>query len=152
MNIRAKKKKGFTLIELLIVVAIITILASAAIVAINPGKHFTQTRNATRWNHMNSVANGVYAYVVDNQGTYPDCLYDVAGDPIVYNEGAGSPWGLIDLDDAVIGCNGLVPTYISTFPIGPQGADYVIGFSDADAGRIIIRSLADEAAAVMIVQ
>ena len=135
------KKTGFTLIELLIVVAIITILASAAIVAINPGKHFKQTRNATRWNHMNSAANGVYSYVVDNQGSYPDCLYDVAGDPIVYDDAIASPWDLVDIE----GCADLTPAYISDFPADPQAADYVIGFYDSDEGRIIIRSTAQEA-------
>ena len=139
------KKTGFTLIELLIVVAIITILASAAIVAINPGKHFKQTRNATRWSHMNSVANGVYSYVVDNQGSYPDCLYDIAGDPIVYGNDIGN---LVNITL----CTTLKPTYISDFPADPQAEDYVIGFYDSTAGRIIIRSTATEAEDVLVIQ
>ena len=110
------KRKGFTLIELLIVVAIITILASAAIVAINPGKHFKQTRNATRWSHMNSVANGVYSYIIDQGGSYPDCFYDVGGNPIVYNEAGGSPWLLVDITT----CIQLIPEYISELKRQPQ--------------------------------
>jgi len=144
------KKRGFTLIELLIVVAIITILASAAIVAINPGKHFRQTRNATRWSHMNSVANGVYSYVVDNQGNYPACLYDIAGDPIIYDDAIASPWDLVDITT----CADLTPAYISDFPADPQGVDYdyVVGFYDVSAGRIIIRSTATEAEDVLVIQ
>jgi len=138
------KKQGFTLIELLIVVGIITILASAAIVAINPGKHFKQTRNATRWSHMNSVANGVYSYVVELKGTYPPCLYDVDGVPIVYDDDPDvAPWGLIDIDD----CTELTPTYISDFPADPQGESYVIGFHTALENRIIIKATAAEAIA-----
>jgi len=135
------KKQGFTLIELLIVVGIITILASAAIVAINPGKHFKQTRNATRWSHMNSVANGVYSYVVELKGAYPPCLYDVAGDPIVYDEASELDWDLIDIED----CAELTPTYISDFPEDPQAESYVIGFHTVALNRIIIRATAQEA-------
>lgn len=151
------KRKGFTLIELLIVVAIITILASAAIVAINPGKHFKQTRNATRWSHMNSVANGVYSYIIDQGGSYPDCFYDVGGNPIVYNEAGGSPWLLVDITT----CIQLIPEYISEFPSDPQETGdvpetiyYAIGFHDDGLSRIIIRSTAQEAIdeSVLVIQ
>jgi prepilin-type N-terminal cleavage/methylation domain-containing protein len=67
------KQRGFTLIELLIVIGIIAILAAAVIIAINPGQQFKQARNATRWSHMNSVANAVYSYVIASGGSYPDC-------------------------------------------------------------------------------
>ncbi len=74
-----KKEKGFTLIELLIVIGIIAILAAAVIIAINPGQQFKQARNATRWSHMNSVANSVYSSVISSGGSYPACTDTVEG-------------------------------------------------------------------------
>jgi prepilin-type N-terminal cleavage/methylation domain-containing protein len=68
-----KNQKGFTLIELLIVIGIIAILAAAVIIAINPGQQFQQARNATRWSHMNSLANSTYSYVISEGGSYPNC-------------------------------------------------------------------------------
>jgi len=141
------KKRGFTLIEIIIVVAIIAILASAVIIAINPAKNLRQARNATRWTQMNAVANGVYSFVIDKKGLFPECLYVDAAtrtERYIYNATETSPlWGLRDLAD----CAELVPVYMGKFPAEPQGAAYRIGFmTDATTSdRIIIRSTADEA-------
>ena len=142
-----KREAGFTLIEIIIVVAIIAILASAVIIAINPAKNLRQARNATRWTQMNAVANGVYSYVIDKKGTFPPCLYvDGATATVryIYNATETSPlWGLRDLSQ----CTELVPVYMGKFPAEPQGATYMIGFmTDATTSdRIIIRSTAPEA-------
>ena len=69
--IMMKNKKGFTLIELLIVIAIITILAAAVVVGINPARHFRNARHATRWNQMNSIATAIYSYAVEHGGAFP---------------------------------------------------------------------------------
>jgi len=142
------KKRGFTLIEIIIVVAIIAILASAVIIAINPAKNLRQARNATRWTQMNAVANGVYSYVIDQKGLFPECLYlDGATRTVryIYDAATTSPnlWGLRDLAD----CAELEPVYMGKFPAEPQGAAYRIGFmTDATTSdRIIIRSTAEEA-------
>ncbi len=149
------KKRGFTLIEIIIVVAIIAILASAVIIAINPAKNLRQARNATRWTQMNAAANGVYTFVIDNQGLFPTCLYldgATRTERYVYNETTTSPlWNLIDLSL----CTELVPTYMGKIPIEPQGAKYMIGFMAATSSdRIIIRCTAPEALAenIMIIQ
>ncbi len=119
------RKKGFTLIELLIVIGIITILASAVIVAINPGRHFQQARNATRWSHMNSIVSAVYSYVVDAGGTFPSC---VGVTPVNVNT-----------------CAELVPDYVSSMPEDPQeGQSYMISL---EGTRILITSTAPEAVA-----
>jgi len=68
------------LIELLIVVGIITILASAVIIGINPGQHFEQARNTARMGHMSSIVNGVYTYVIANDGVEPACIDDTPRD------------------------------------------------------------------------
>ena len=63
--------RGFTLIELLIVIAIIAILAAALFVALNPAKRFQDARDAKRSQDSESIAAGLKAYQVDNNGSYP---------------------------------------------------------------------------------
>ncbi len=76
-----RNETGFTLIELLIVIGIIAILASAIVIIIQPGEQFLRAREATRWSHVNSIVNAVYAYVATNQ-EWPDCVEtSAAGDP-----------------------------------------------------------------------
>jgi prepilin-type N-terminal cleavage/methylation domain-containing protein len=126
-----KNKKGFTLIELLIVIAIITILAAAAIVGINPAQRFKAARNATRWNHMNSIATGVYSYAVENAGALPGCIPLITAVP---------PTTTIDTCTSY-----LVATYTTALPIPPlaPAEAYVIGRTAE--GGIKITSTAQEA-------
>jgi prepilin-type N-terminal cleavage/methylation domain-containing protein len=129
-------KKGFTLIELLIVIGIIAILAAAIIIAINPGEQFKQARNATRWSHMNSIANGVYSYVISHGGNYPDCILSYPTTTTVSN------------------CTILVTDgHIGGIPQDPStGENYVIRFDNSDQTRIRISSTAEEAEDVVVIQ
>lgn len=70
----AQQKRGFTLIELLIVIAIIAILATIVIVALNPVQRFADARNARRWTDVNSLLTAVHEYIVDNNGALPTGL------------------------------------------------------------------------------
>ena len=103
-----KDKKGFTLIELLVVVAIITILAAAIVVGINPAKHFRTARNATRWSHMNAIATTVYSYAVENAGAFPTCIPP---------EDPPTPADISACDAE------LVPDYIHALPADPQAGE-----------------------------
>ncbi len=129
-----KNTKGFTLIELLIVIGIIAILASGVIVAINPGRQFEQARNSTRWQHMNTIANAVYSYAVENNGNLPDC-----------DDGGGTP--LSDGDNTerdVSNCVDLTPDYMNEFPSDPSdGENYEI--KSEDGSTITLTSTASEA-------
>ncbi len=119
------KEKGFTLIELLIVIGIIAILAAAVIIAINPGRQFTQARNATRWSHVNSIINSIYAYAIDHGGNFPtNC------------PGASAA-------DVSTVCGALTPTYMQSLPEDPQDAyDYRI---QLEGTRVKVWSNATEA-------
>lgn len=122
-TIFSKNTAGFTLIELLIVIGILAILVTAVIIAIQPGRQFQQARNATRWSHMNAIANAVYGYVIDN-GDW------LAGCPPAYPT--------TTTVDVAGGCDDLTPTYLPEFPADPQGGSYRIQFLDANKSRIKI--------------
>lgn len=52
---RGKALRGFTLLELLIVIGILAVLASAAVLVLNPAELLRQSRDATRVADLNSL-------------------------------------------------------------------------------------------------
>ncbi len=61
------KNKGFTLIELLIVIGIIAILATAIIIAVNPGQRLQEARDATYKAHQQAIGTAVHMAVLDGE-------------------------------------------------------------------------------------
>ncbi len=115
-----KKQKGFTLIELLIVIGIIAILAAAVIIAINPGQQFKQARNATRWSHMNSVANAIYSYVISSGGSYPPCVETVNGVTPSPALGNLTAFQTVTASRDLIHCETNLEDHIGDLPQDPQ--------------------------------
>src|SRR5690348_3098108 len=64
-------QRGFTLLEVLLVVAVIAILAGIVIIAINPGKNLGDARNSQRQADVTTILNGLYQYLLDNNGNAP---------------------------------------------------------------------------------
>ena len=87
-------KKGFTLVEVLLVIAIIAILASIVILAINPPRNITSANNAQRWSNVNTVLNAIHQYAIDNRGQVPSTITTVSTE--ICKTGASCA-GLIDL-------------------------------------------------------
>lgn len=58
-------KKGFTLLELLIVIAILAILASTAVVVLNPAEILRKSRDASRLSDMASMRTAINYYIAN---------------------------------------------------------------------------------------
>jgi len=146
---------GFTLIELLIVIGIIAILAAAVIIAINPGQQFQQARNATRWSHMNSVANAVYSYAIQEGGAFPDCSDDTDDtdepDPLGDGTDFNDERDIVHCEPELVTTGG----HMSELPLDPitgdTGGDTGYEIS-SDGTRIKITSTADEADEIEVIQ
>lgn len=149
MNVLTKSKKellkGFTLIEILIVMAIIAMLASIVIIAINPVRQFATARNTQRWAAINSILNATHQNIIDNHGTFDFSGCDATSIPTsatVIKKTLG-----VDL------CGCLVPIYMSAFPYDPSTGSYTdcttydtayTIYQNATTGRITIAAPQNE--------
>ena len=88
-------------------------------------EHYRVNRNATRWQHMNSIAAAIYSYAMEHNGDFPDCLTETAVDVTT----------CIDI---------ISEKYMVAFPTPPQAPDetYMI---QKEGERIKITSTAQEA-------
>jgi prepilin-type N-terminal cleavage/methylation domain-containing protein len=72
-----KNQGGFTLIELLVVIGILAILLAITLIAINPNKHFQDTRNAKRSSDVSAILDAIYEYESSNNGSQPPSVTGV---------------------------------------------------------------------------
>lgn len=137
--LKDRKYKGFSLIEILIVVGLILILAAVTIVAINPAKHFQDTRNSERSADVSEILNAVTQYTAEDG----NLLEDLGTIPLCEGEtGAADPFV-----PASIGTDGvdleaeLVDAYIVEIPTDPSvGTDEDTGYliCQTEGGRVEI--------------
>ncbi|PIT94884.1 hypothetical protein COT98_01800 [Candidatus Falkowbacteria bacterium CG10_big_fil_rev_8_21_14_0_10_39_9] len=61
----SKIKQAFTLLEILLVVTAISLLAGIVILAINPTRQLSKTRNSQRYVDVNTINKAAYQYIID---------------------------------------------------------------------------------------
>lgn len=108
-----KDNRGFTLLEVLLVVAILAILAGIVILAINPKRQISETRNTQRRVDVNTILNATYQYMLNNNGDVPSTITTTPTE--ICATGAGSCTGLIDL--SVLTNN---ETFLTSIPQDPK--------------------------------
>jgi len=112
MKLSATKQRGFTLIELLLVIAILSLMASLILRAIDPVKKMSQARDAIRKSQMAQVRDALAAYLALN-GSYPSTGGSFYGDAV--------NWGSYGYE----GSNGYIPNlapgFMKRLPQDPRG-------------------------------
>jgi prepilin-type N-terminal cleavage/methylation domain-containing protein len=105
-------RNGFTLIEILVVIGMLGILASTALVAINPLHQFAQARNAQRISNVNAILGAIGTRIADRGGVFIDdaCSETLPASSTVL----GNMPGEYDIRPC------LVPVYIPELPIDPS--------------------------------
>lgn len=128
-----KRYEGFSLIEILVVVALIIILATITIVAINPAKNFRDTRNAQRSADVAQILNAITQYTSEKGQSIAKWPSIMTCDTTDWK--VGSPIGTdatsVDLS------NGLVEEFIVAIPQDPSGG--TVG----NTGYVICKTAAD---------
>ncbi len=141
-----QSKKGFTLIEVLLVIAILAILASIVIVAINPAKQFSTARDAQRQSDVYAILNALHRYALDNEGAFPEAL--TVEEYEICKTGSLSCEGLYDLSDLTA-----QELYLVSIPEDPQcgateancsvnGTGYFVGLTEN--GRVTVSAYGAE--------
>lgn len=109
-----RKYQGFSLIEILVVVALIIILATITLVAINPGKNFRDTRNAQRSADVTQILNAVTQYTSEEGNSIAAFGPIAACDDADWTVGSDIGTGGVDLGAI------LVDEYIVEIPLDPS--------------------------------
>ena len=139
---------GFTLLEVLLVVAILGILASIVILAINPSKQLADARNAQRKVNVNAIINAVSQYAIDNAGSIPASIPTTTATAIC-KTGSVSCSGFVDLSALTTNQKYLVAIPFDPASSTASGAGYTIIASSN--GRVTVGAPAAENGATISV-
>lgn len=121
MNMKNSLYKGFTLFELLLVIAILGILSTVLVVAINPGRQLAKARDTRRETDLVAILGAVYQYTSEHSGDLPD----TDGNPLTSDfpttlTCVGSTSPCYDLASAGESGDTMVPIYLSSLPKDPK--------------------------------
>lgn len=99
------KRRGFTLIELLVVIGILAVLLAIVLIAVNPGRQFSQANNTKRRSDVTTILNAINQYMADNNGAVPTGI--TTTDQEITNLAASI-------------CSAIVPQYVAGLPTDPS--------------------------------
>lgn len=130
---KSNLKEGLTLIELLLVIAIIGILSSTLIVAVNPARQLAKARDTQREADIIAILSAIYQYASEHGGDLPD----TDGNPNTSNFPSsltciGTSLSCFDLASAGDDGDTIVPDYMAQMPRDPQTG------TDANTGYMIM--------------
>ena len=138
-----KKVRGFTLTELLIVVAMITVLAAAIILIINPAKLLAKSRDSQRFSDITGIVNAMNLYLADNKPL-------VVKGPFLSTDGTNNGTGWIPINFTLVSSGaplGVLPidpvnnaTYHYSFGADPATKTYEVDCVFEYADNIIKQS------------
>ncbi|MEI6222631.1 MAG: FISUMP domain-containing protein [bacterium] len=121
-----QKKDAFTLVELIIVISVVSVLAAAVLIGINPLARFRAARNSRRASEAADIAKTLQLYQADHNGNYPPAVlsltpnsFSMIGTGVVncnqHCAVVSSATSCIDL--SILASEG----YIASIPISPPG-------------------------------
>lgn len=125
---------GFTLVELIIVIAIISILAAAIFVAIDPARRLHESRNARRSTDVATILEAIKTYQADNDGTHLASINAMV-DGNYYQigteaSGCAGLCGELTMQDACVDLSGIGSNYLAKIPYDPStGSDTATRYS-----------------------
>jgi prepilin-type N-terminal cleavage/methylation domain-containing protein len=133
-----KQKRGFTLLEILLVIALIGILASIVLVAINPNNQLAQARNTVRFDDITEVNQALENYFVANRA-YP------VGITTSYQDICP-----VGVTTNCVNLSALVPTYMPAIPKDPTGGNYQVALNPTN-GQISLKVSTGEIGATIAI-
>lgn len=116
--------RGFTLIELLVVIVIISLLAVAVFVALNPAQRFKDARDAKRTSDVDTILSAIHSSIVDSKGSLPTGLSNGMSEAQLGTAGSGCAIATGGCSVTTAACLDLstpLVKYLKTIPIDPNG-------------------------------
>ncbi len=106
--------RGFTLVEMLVVIGLIALLASAALVAVNPSRQFKLARDSQRSVHVSAWLNAIGQNISENKGVFTcgGVAKNLPATTTIISSNASSS----DFASCI------VPTYLANVPYDPTEA------------------------------
>lgn len=125
-----KSGAGFTLLEIIIVTAVVSLLAAFVWVGVNPAKKIGDAKDARRYAEADSIKQAVLNYIQDYQAL-PAALGNLAtSTPFRIRPDGESDPGYVSCNNILGNVSttelSLVPDYLPTLPIGPDGGFYYL--------------------------